>query len=175
MIDPGTGEAVAHGCAPGQHRWNPNMYRTGGGDRDGPFPAPDRDTVPGRADLRQAATEFIASLRVKLAPIAKGTCQHAHRTDKYVIPRALKHLVKARKATCIAPGCNRAAADGDADHTIPWPQGMSCECNLGAPCRYHHRNKQAAEWELTQPQPGTFSWKAPSGRIRTTSPSTYLI
>jgi hypothetical protein len=175
IIDPGTGEAVAHGCASGQHRWNPNLYRTGGGDRDGPFPAPERSTAPGPDDLRQAAAEFIASLRVKLAPIAKGTCQHAHRTDRYVIPRRLQHLVKARKTTCIAPGCNRPAADGDADHTIAWPQGDSCECNLGAPCRYHHRNKQADQWELTQPEPGVFRWKAPSGRVRTTTPSTYLI
>jgi Domain of unknown function (DUF222) len=175
IIDPQTQEAVAHGCAPGQHRWHPNLYRTGGGDRDGPDPAPDGQTGPGRQADQQAAAEFLASLRVKLAPIAKDTCDHAHRTDQYVIPRKLKHLIKARRSTCIAPGCNRPAAAGDADHTIAWPHGMSCECNLGAPCRYHHRCKQAAGWELTQPAPGTFHWQAPSGRIRTTTPSRYLI
>jgi hypothetical protein len=175
IIDPKTKEALAHGCAPGQHRWHPSLYRTGGGDRDGPFPAPDADTVPGRDDRQQAAAEFIASLRVKLASIAKGSCDHAHCTDKYVIPRTLKHLIKARKATCIAPGCNRPAAEGDADHTIPWPEGLSCECNLGAPCRYHHRNKQADGWELTQPEPGVFHWKGPSGRVRITTSSRYLI
>ncbi len=178
MIDPVTKEAVAHGCAPGQHRWNPNLYRTGGGDRDGPFPAPDRES-PGTGDQpepgQQAAREFLASLRVKLARIAKGTCDHEQHSDSYVVPRRLKHLVKARKATCVAPCCNRPAADGDADHTIPWPQGPTCEENLGAPCRYHHRNKQETGWNLTQLEPGIFHWRAPSGRARITGPGKFLI
>jgi hypothetical protein len=139
LIDPQTKEAVAHGCAPGQHRWSPNRHRTGGGDRDGPDPAPDATSGPGREADQQAAAEFLASLRVKLAPIAHGTCDHTNRTSTYVIPRKLKHLIKARKSTCIAPGCNRPAADGDADHTIPWPHGMSCECNLGGLCRLCRR------------------------------------
>jgi hypothetical protein len=175
VIDPVTKEAVAHGCAPGQHRWNPNMYRTGGGDRDGPEAAPDGTTGPGTEQDQRAAEEFLASLRVKLAPIARKTCDHTHYTDKYEVPRKLKHLVKARRATCIAPCCNRSAADGDADHTIPWPEGPTCEENLGAPCRYHHRNKQEKGWNLSQPEPGVFNWTGPAGRTRTTRPGKYLI
>ncbi len=98
LIDPQTKEAVAHGCAPGQHRWNPNMYRTGGGDRDGPGLAPDGMTGPGSEHDQRAAQEFLASLRVKLAPIARKSCDHTHYTDKYQVPRKLKHLIKARKA-----------------------------------------------------------------------------
>lgn len=124
---------------------------------------------------QRAAAEFLASLRVKLAPIAKGTCDHAHHSDSYVVPGKLKHLIKARKATCIAPCCNRPAANGDADHTIPWPQGPTCEENLGTPCRYHHRNKQSTGWNLSQPEPGIFRWAAPSGRSRITGPGQYLI
>jgi hypothetical protein len=177
VIDPGSKEAVAHGCAPGQHRWTPNLYRTGGGDRDGPDQPRDREAGPGSAPDQQAAREFLASLRVELAPIAVGQqhCDHRECTDKYVVPRTLKHLVRARKATCVAPCCGRPADGGDADHTIPWPQGPTCQENLGGLCRYHHRCKQATGWLLEQPEPGTFAWRGPSGRTRTTKPGRYLI
>jgi hypothetical protein len=46
---------------------------------------------------------------------------------------------------------------------------------IGAPCRYHHRNKQAPGWKLEQTSPGVFSWTGPSGRTRTTHPTRYLI
>ncbi|HMD92592.1 MAG TPA: DUF222 domain-containing protein, partial [Trebonia sp.] len=151
------GTADAHGCAPGQHPWTPDS-------RDG----------PATPDPAQVA-ELLRRLRVELAPIAKGTCDHRHHSDRYVISRKLKHLIHARGAKCTAPGCNRPAAEADADHTIPWPAGSSCECNLGAPCRYHHRNKQAPGWRLEQPQPGVMRWRNPSGRVHTTYPTKYLI
>jgi hypothetical protein len=96
-------------------------------------------------------------------------------SGSYVISRKVKHLIQARAARCTAPACNRPAAQGDADHTIPWPAGPSCECNIGAPCRYHHRNKQAPGWQLEQPEPGVMTWHTPSGRTHTTYPTTYLI
>jgi hypothetical protein len=151
------GTADAHGCAPGQHPWTP-------GSRDG----------PATTDPAQVA-ELLRRLRVELAPIAKGTCDHRHYSDRYVISRKLKHLMQARAAKCTAPGCNRPAAEADADHTIPWPAGPSCECNLGAPCRYHHRNKQAPGWRLEQPEPGLMRWRNPSGRVHTTHPTKYMI
>ena len=118
---------------------------------------------------------LLRRLKADLSPIAKGSCDHRQYSDRYVISRRVKHLLKARKTTCTAPCCNRPAADADADHTIPWPDGPSCECNLGAPCRYHHRNKQAAGWHLEQSEPGVFKWRAPSGRTRTTYPTKYII
>jgi hypothetical protein len=158
------GTAAAHGCAPGRHPWIP---------RNGPGPpAPD---APGPAEQAAQVTALLRRLRVQLAPIAKGTCDHRHYSDRYVISRTLKHLIKARAAKCTAPGCNRPAAEADADHTIPWPAGPSCECNLGAPCRYHHRNKQAPGWLLEQPEPGVMKWHTPSGRTCTTYPTRYLI
>jgi len=177
VIDPETKEAVAHGCAPGQHRWTPNLYRTGGGDRDGPVWPREGEPDPGQAASEQAANEFLDSLRVTLAPIATGAagCDHQECTDKYQVPRKLKHLVRARRALCTAPGCNRPAADGDADHTVPWPDGPTCQENLGGQCRYHHRCKQQSGWTLEQPQPGIFEWTGPSGRTRTTTPGKYLI
>ena len=149
------GTAVAHGCAHGRHPWTPGQTRAG----------------PPAAQV----TELLRRLRVRFAPIAKGHCDHRHYSDRYVISRQLKHLMKARTATCIAPGCNRPAARADADHTTPWPDGPSCECNIGPPCRYHHRNKQAPGWQLTQPEPGVMQWRNPSGRTHTTYPTKYVI
>src|SRR5262249_20932000 len=127
-------------------------------------------------DPGQQAADFLASLRVKLAPVAKGTCDHAAGcTDKYEVPRTLKHLIQARTATCTAPCCNRSAPDGDADHTVPWPEGPTCQANLGPVCRRHHRCKQDPEWLLEQPEPGIFKWAGPSGRVRMTYPTRYLL
>jgi hypothetical protein len=35
--------------------------------------------------------------------------------------------------------------------------------------------KQAPGWELTQPEPGVFRWKAPSGRAYYPGPTKYEI
>ena len=143
-----------------------------------PEPHPHEPGPPGPGEAstaEQAAqvTMLLRRLKADLSPIAKDSCDHRHYSGRYVISRKVKHLIKARKSTCIAPCCNRPAADADADHTTPWPDGPSCECNLGAPCRYHHRNKQDPGWHLTQPTPGIFKWRTPSGRTHTTEPTKY--
>jgi len=143
------GTAAAHGCAAGHHPWplphsphsparpDPHDPADPGRSRDGPTPA-------------QAARlgAFLASLGATLRPIARGTCDHDHAEDRYVPSRKLKHLIQARSATCPAPGCDGQAATSDADHTIPWPDGPTDECNLSPPCRRHHRVKQAPGWKL---------------------------
>jgi hypothetical protein len=166
------GTAAAHGCAPGRHPWapgrhraDPKQHRSAAGNRDG----------PGTADQAAQVTALLRRLRAQLAPIAKGHCDHRHYSGRYVISRKVKDLIKARTATCTAPGCGRPAAAADADHTIPWPAGPSCECNIGPPCRYHHRCKQAPGWHLDQPEPGVMRWHTPSGRTHTTYPTKYLI
>jgi hypothetical protein len=162
------GTAAAHGCAPGRHPWTPSP-------RDGPGPDPPHRGASPTAEQAAQIIGLLSRLRVKFAPIAKGTCDHRHYSDRYVISRKVKDLIKARTTKCIAPCCNRPAADADADHTIPWPIGPSCECNIGPPCRYHHRNKQAPGWRLEQPQPGVMRWHTPSGRTHTTYPTKYVI
>jgi hypothetical protein len=69
------GEAIAHGCASGQHPWAPAA-----GNRDGP------------AQL----AELLRQLRITPAPIAKGECDHQHREDRYRPSRKLRHLIRAR-------------------------------------------------------------------------------
>ena len=113
------GTAAAHGCAPG--RRSP----PGTGD---PAATPGPDPPPGTSPQDW--------LRVRLTPIARGTCGHARAEPGYRPSRKLQHLVKVRNARCTAPGCGRPAARCDLDHTIAWHQGgLTCECGLAPRCK----------------------------------------
>jgi hypothetical protein len=114
------------------------------------------------------------TLKTPLIPVARGPCDHARAETGYHPSRALQHLIRARSATCTAPGCRRPAARCDLDHTVPWDQGgRTCECGLAPLCRHHHRCKQAEGWQLTQPEPGIMVWRTPSGRTYATAPTEY--
>jgi hypothetical protein len=149
------GEAVAHGCARGRHTWKP---------------PPPSATVGERQDHLEA---FLRDLGVRAEPIASGECGHRHKEDRYRPSRALAHLIRARTATCSAPGCAAPAQHSELDHTEPWPRGDTCECNLSPPCARHHHAKHAPGWRLEQLEPGLMRWTTPSGRTFTTGPTTY--
>jgi len=151
----GDGTAVAHGCARGRHEWDPP-----------PDPA-------GNAAAQAALAEFLARLKIAVEPIAKGNCDHRHAEPQYRPSRKLGHLIRARNATCPAPGCQASSQHSDLDHTRPWPDGPTDECNVGPPCRHHHRTKQAPGWTLEQPEPGVFRWTTPGGRTYDTRPTRY--
>jgi hypothetical protein len=112
-------------------------------------------------------------LNATFKPVARDTCDHRHAEDRYVPSRKLKHLLRARNQTCTAPACNAQAAYCDIDHTIPYPDGPTCECNTNPKCRRHHRTKQAPGWRAAQPTPGTATWATPSGRVHTTMVTVY--
>ncbi|HEX8006940.1 MAG TPA: HNH endonuclease signature motif containing protein, partial [Trebonia sp.] len=150
------GEAIAHGCASGRHPWTPETTRAG----------PDQDQ---RAQL----AALLRQLGITLTPIAKETCDHAQREDRYRPSRQLRHLIWARTTTCPAPGCGAQAIYNEVDHTVPWPAGTTDECDLSPPSSRHHHAKHAPGWELTQPEPGVMQWRLPSGRIHTTRPTRY--
>jgi hypothetical protein len=203
LIDDKDKTAVAHGCARGRHEWGPppgadgttvvasavSSTRAPGRARDGTpepdqQPAPGRDPVPGQAagpghgpTPAQAAAlaEFLARLKIAFEPIAKGSCDHRHAEPRYRPSRKLRHLILARNATCPAPGCQASSWHSDLDHTEPWPEGATDECDLGPPCRHHHRTKQAPGWKLEQPWPGIFRWTTPSGHTYETRPTMYDI
>jgi hypothetical protein len=120
-----------------------------------------------------ALAQFLARLKTSFEPIAKGSCDHRHAEPRYRPTRKLGHLIRARNATCPAPGCEASSYHCDLDHTQPWPDGPTDECNIGPPCRHHHRTKQAPGWNLSQPEPGTFRWTTPSGRTYETRPTRY--
>ena len=60
-----------------------------------------------------------ALLTIPLTPVTRGPCDHAHAEIGYHPSRKLAHLIRARSATCTAPGCRRPAARCDLDHTRP--------------------------------------------------------
>ena len=160
------GTAVAHGCSPGRHPWSPAPPDAEASPpqslRDGPY-----------ARKAEQFFDFVRALHLTIEPIAKGTCDHRHAEEHYTPSRKLQHLVRARSGTCTAPGCQAQAVHADLDHTTPYPEGSTDECNLGPKCRTHHRAKQTPGWKVEQPEPGVFRWTLPSGRGHTTRPSTY--
>ena len=160
------GTAVAHGCSPGRHPWSPAPP-----DAEASPPPSLRDGP--HAKKAEQFFDFVRALHITLEPIAKGTCDHRHAEEHYTPSRKLQHLVRARSGTCTAPGCQAQAVHADLDHTTPYPDGSTDECNLGPKCRTHHRAKQTPGWKVEQPEPGVFRWTLPSGRNHTTRPSTY--
>jgi hypothetical protein len=147
------GTAVAHACARGRH----HMLLS------------DLAPQPPPAQL----AELLRRLNLTFTPVANGTCDHAEAEEHYTPSRKLKHLIRARTATCDAPGCQAQALNTDLDHTIPWPEGPTEQCNLAPRCRTHHRAKQARDWRVEQSAPGVTRWTLPSGRTHTTTPTRY--
>jgi Domain of unknown function (DUF222) len=142
------GTAAAHGCLSGRH-------------------PPSSTGPPGSGP---------PGLNIRMTPVARGSCDHAQAEAGYHPSRRLQHLIRARSATCTAPGCSRPAARCDLDHTVPWDQGgMTCECDLAPLCRHHHRCKQAEGWWLEQPEPGLLVWRTPAGRTYTSTPTVYPV
>ncbi len=147
------GTAVAHGCARGPHpRLLENLQ---------PQPPP------------QQLAELVRRLGLTFAPVVRDTCDHARAEAGYTPSRRLKHLVRARTLTCDAPGCDSPAVSTDLDHTVPWPDGPTDQCNLAPRCRTHHRAKQAPDWNVEQMAPGVTRWVMPSGRTHLTQPTQY--
>ena len=161
------GTAAAHGCSSGRHPWTPPD------GNDGPaWPPVGRQRAPAPAQAARLAT-FLRSLNLTLEPIAKGSCDHAAAEQRYMPSRKLAHLLRARTATCDAPGCAAQAVHADLDHTVPFPSGPTDQCNLGPKCRRHHKAKQTPGWKVEQPEPGVIRWTLPSGRTHTTRPTVY--
>ena len=151
ITSPG-GQALAHGTARG-----PAALVAPGGGQPG----------PARGESSRGWT-----LRVTAEPVTTGPCDHRTAEPGYRPSAALQRLVRARTVTCAGPGCRRAAARCDLDHTIPHDQGgITCECNLDPACRHCHRLKQARGWRLEQASPGIMTWTTPAGRRYTTVPS----
>ncbi|MGH3258156.1 MAG: DUF222 domain-containing protein [Streptosporangiaceae bacterium] len=157
---------------------SPPSAATGGPPGPDPPPGTTADSGPPGPDRPRGSDvrDFLAGLRVRMTPIARGHCDHAHAENGYRPSRALAHLVKVRNTRCTAPGCGRPATRCDLDHTLAWDQGgLTCECDLAPLCRHHHRAKQAEGWRLEQPEPGVLKWQTPAGRRYTSTPTAYPV
>ena len=166
LTGPG-GTAIAHGCARGPR---PRLLN----DLE-PQPPPAQAGQPDQAGRLAQLAELLRRLNLSLTPIAQGSCDHADADAEghYSPSRKLRHLVRARSATCDAPGCQNPATSVDLDHTIAWPHGPTSQSNLAPRCRTHHRAKQAPDWKVEQLAPGVTRWTLPSGRTHVTTPTRY--
>ena len=95
--------------------------------------------------------------------------------DRYTVPKDLKLWLRVRDETCRFPGCDRAAANSDVDHTVDWQHdGATRHDNLAHLCRPHHRLKHNTDWRVNHAGGGALEWEAPSGRTYRTEPATHL-
>ena len=90
-------------------------------------------------------------------------------TPEYRPGSPLADHITVRDRTCTFPGCHQPARRCDNDHRTPHPKGPTCECNVAALCRHHHRLKHRAGFgaglsdDPSHP-PGSVIWTTPTGR-----------
>ena len=82
----------------------------------------------------------------------------------YTPSEQVTETVTLRNPTCVFPHCRRPSRTCQADHTVPWPHGPTCTCNLGPLCQHHHHVKTHGTWTLTQTAPSVFRWRSPTGQ-----------
>ena len=92
----------------------------------------------------------------------------------YTPPAGLADHVRARDLYCRAPGCRRRAADAELDHLIAWADGgTTCEKNLDAFCKHHHKLKHHGKWRIDAHPDGRLTWITPTGHRHTTARHDY--
>jgi hypothetical protein len=92
--------------------------------------------------------------------------------DCYEIPASLREHLLLRYPADVFPYANTVSRSVDIDHTIAYlsveeggPPGQTRIGNLGPHIRYHHRIKTFGSWQVSQPEPGSWIWRSPHGRI----------
>jgi hypothetical protein len=101
---------------------------------------------------------------------------HDGAVSGYRVPARLRAFLEARDQTCRFPSCRQPAWRCDMDHTIAYHRGgRTCQCNISAQCRYHHKLKQRDDWNLSQPRPGWLVWRTPARLTYAAIPDAYPI
>jgi hypothetical protein len=113
--------------------------------------------------------------RVNVTVQEPVTCPGEHpdggQGDPYQPPAGTRRTVQLRDTVCVYPGCAHPATSCDLDHTLPWPHGPTCPCNLAALCRHHHRLKHLDPgWALTNHGDGHLTWITPWGTAYDVTP-----
>jgi len=92
--------------------------------------------------------------------------------DSYHIPTRLREQLHLRHPADVFPYATAVSRRIDLDHTIRYlspdqggPPGQTRIGNLGPHTRRNHRLKTHAGWQVRQPEPGTWLWRSPHGRI----------
>ena len=127
-------------------------------------------TVQGLFELA-ALTGGKAVTRIVEPVVCPGEHPDGGADDPYVPSRAMRRTVQVRDLACVFPGCTRAADRCELDHTVPWPHGPTCPCNLAALCKHHHRLKHRDPgWRLVNHGDGHLTWTTPWGTTYSVKP-----
>lgn len=92
--------------------------------------------------------------------------------DSYEIPARIAEHLRLRQPADIFPYAAGGSRRADLDHTIAYlppekggPPGQTGIGKLGPLVRYHHRVRTHGRWRVRQPEPGTYLWRCPYGRV----------
>jgi hypothetical protein len=114
--------------------------------------------APG-SPLDEQVEDLLLSTPYRVAPLDYGS-------TVYRLPAELDRHVVLRDRTCTVPGCGQPATRCDGEHAVPYPQGPTSETNCGAMCRWHHRLKTHADWDIQRLPDGSVLWTSPGGFTR---------
>ena len=108
---------------------------------------------------------------INLKPVIDLPAGHTP-IDAYEIPASLREQLLLRNPADVFPYAAALSRSIDLDHTIPYlhpdrggPPGQTRIGNLGPHTRHHHRLKTHSNWQVRQPEPGTWLWRSPHRRI----------
>ena len=108
---------------------------------------------------------------INLKPVIDLPAGHTP-IDAYEIPASLRKQLQLRYPADVFPYAAAVSRSIDMDHTIPYlhpdrggPPGQTRLGNLGPHARRHHNQKTHGRWQVRQPEPGTWLWRSPHGKI----------
>jgi Domain of unknown function (DUF222) len=108
---------------------------------------------------------------INLKPVIDLPAGHTP-VDGYEIPARLREQLQLRYPADVFPYAAAASRHLDVDHTIAYlspdkggPPGQTRIGNLGPYVRRHHNYKTHGDWQVRQPEPGTWLWRSPHRRI----------
>lgn len=85
-------------------------------------------------------------------------------TTSYRPTASIWNDVVARWSTCFRPGCDRAAAESELDHRVPWPAGATSNTNLQPACGRDHTAKHTPGFGVgTEPGSGDTTLRTRAG------------
>ncbi|TFC83954.1 HNH endonuclease [Cryobacterium cheniae] len=122
---------------------------------------------------REIAARAPSFIRILTHP-ETGVVLSVGRT-RYKVPKDLRRYLRVRDETCRWPGCRRAAAHSDLDHTLDWQfAGITAHDNLAHLCPADHALKSETRWSYVHLPDGTLKWTSPTGRTFLSEPATII-
>ena len=128
-------------------------------------------TIRDLLDLAEATPGATTGAHAVPQPCPGQDVHDAEGPGPYQPPDKLRNALQARDRTCRFAGCNQPTRKCQLDHTIRYPDGPTCSCNLGDLCVHHHQLKHLAPgWTLTNHGNGHFTWTTPTGHTHDITP-----